>query len=76
VRTVAALAGIVFVWGNFSFWRLELRYPHVSDGNGRFVSRAEDSGGGASAFSGTFFFAFFVAALFVTVACIRVAVDG
>lgn len=76
VSAVAAAAGLVFVWGNFSYWWLELRYPHMSDGQGRFVSRAELSGGSASTASSAFFFGFAVAALLVTAALIRVALDG
>ena len=76
VTAVAAVAGLVFVWGNFFYWWLELRYPHMSDGRGGFVSRAEQSGGSARAASGGFFCAFVLAALFVTGACIRVAIDG
>jgi hypothetical protein len=76
VAPVAATGGIVFVLCNFAFWWLELRYPHMSDGRGRFFSRAEQAGGGASAFSGLFFFAFGIGALFVTIACLRVALDG
>lgn len=72
-RTVVAVACIAFVWGNFFFWWLELRYPHMSDGQGGFISRAERS---ASAFSGAFFFAFAFTALLVTAACFRVAIDG
>ncbi|KAB0577782.1 hypothetical protein F7Q92_16065 [Ideonella dechloratans] len=76
VSAVVAAAGLVFVWGNFSYWWLELRYPHMSDGQGRFVSRVELSGCSANTSSGAFFFGFAVAALFVTAALIRVVIDG
>ena len=76
VSAVVAAAGLVFVWGNFTYWWLELRYPHLNDGQGRFVSRVDLAGGSASTSSAAFFFGFAVAALFVTAALVKVAIDG
>ena len=72
---VFSVAGIAFVWGNFAFWWLELRSPHIET-NGGYASRYDIASKSARVQSNLFFGAFSIGAVFITLACINVAVGG
>jgi hypothetical protein len=73
--SVFSVAAIAFVWGNFVFWWLELRSPHI-EANGAYSSRYDLASKSARVQSNLFFGAFSVGAVLVTLACINVAVSG
>jgi hypothetical protein len=73
VAKVAATAGAAFVWLNGVFWWLELRYPHIEQPSGTFVSRLEQSSSYMRSYSGVFFGVYGIGALLVTIAAYRVA---
>lgn len=72
---VLSSAALAFVWGNFIFWWLELRSPHI-EANGSYASRYELASKSARIQSNLFFGVFLIGAVVVTLACINVAVGG
>jgi hypothetical protein len=68
-------AVLVFTWGNFIFWWLELRSPHI-EVNGGYTSRYELASKSARIRSNLFFVAFSIGAVLATLACINVAVGS
>jgi len=69
---VAIAAALIFVWANGAFWWLELRFPHIEVVPGKFESRSDLGSDFMRAYSRVFFWGYWVVALMVTIACIRV----
>jgi hypothetical protein len=72
IGTVVGLAGLVFIWANGVYWWVIFRYPYIDMGDGKFVSRDEWKGTS----HGTFLIGYFLLAVFVSIACLRVALNG
>jgi hypothetical protein len=72
VAPVVAAALFVFTWANGGYWWVMIRYPYIEVAKGQYASRDEWKGGS----NRLFFVAYFTAAVFASIACINVALNG
>lgn len=73
---VVPFAAVTFIWTNGAFWWLELRYPHIEQAKGVYVSRVDRGSRCAHVYSDFFFWIYSIAAVLITLGCIRLAAGG
>ena len=72
LSVVFGLAGLVFVWANGLFWWVMFRYPRIEIQPGQFASYSEWTGKK----TGAFFACYWIAAVLISIACIRVSIHA
>src|SRR5512133_3625019 len=72
VALIVSMAALVFIWANGAYWWVLFRYPYIEVAKGQYASHDEWK----EASHGGFLVAYLAAAVFATVACIKVAVNG
>lgn len=70
-KSVALIAGIVFVWTNGFFWLIEVAYPHIDVGNGEYRSRINQASALMKIYAAILSGFYFIGAIAISVVCIR-----
>ena len=72
VSAIVTASGFVFVWANGAYWWVILRYPYIEVSKGQYASRDEWK----EENHGPFLAVYFAFAVFSSIACLNVAVNG